>query len=43
MVYDDEKVASKDIVNILTKKTDFKVSGLADDIKSNKTTSEKPI
>ena len=43
VVYDDEKVASKDIVNILTKKTDFKVSGLADDIKSNKTTSEKPI
>ena len=43
VVYDDEKVASKDIVNILTKKTDFKVSELADDIKSNKTTSEKPI
>ena len=43
VIYDDEKVASKDIVNILTKKTDFKVSELADDIKSNKTTSEKPI
>ena len=43
VVYDDEKVASKDIDNILTKKTDFKVSELADDIKSNKTTSEKPI
>ena len=43
VIYDDEKVASKDIVNILTKKTDFKVSELANDIKSNMTTSEKPI
>ena len=43
VVYDDKKVGSKDIVNVLTKKTDFKVSELADDIKLDKKLLEKTI
>ena len=41
--YDDKIVGSKDIVNVLTKKTDFKVSELADDIKLDKKLLEKTI
>ena len=43
VLYDDKKVGSKDIVNVLTKNTDFKVSELTDDIELDKKLMEKTI
>ena len=43
VIYDDEKVGSKEIVNVLTEKTDYKVTEMANDNRSKKRAKENTI
>ena len=43
VIYDDDKVGSKEIVNVLTKKTDYKVTEMANDNISKKRAKENTI
>ena len=43
MIYDDEKVGSKEIVNVLTEKTNYKVTEMANDNRSKKRAKENTI
>ena len=36
VIYDDDKVGSKEIVNVITEKTDYKVTEMANDNRSKK-------
>ena len=43
VIYDDDKVGSKEIVNVLTEKTDYKVTEMANDSRSKKRAKENTI
>ena len=43
VIYDDDKVGSKEIVNVLTEKTDYKVTEMANDNRSKKRAKENTI
>ena len=43
VIYDDDKVGSKEIVNVLTEKTDYKVTEMANDNISKKRAKENTI
>ena len=43
VIYDDDKVGSKEIVNVLTKKTNYKVTEMANDNRSKKRAKENTI
>ena len=43
VIYDDDKVGSKEIVNVLTEKTDYKVTEIANDNRSKKRAKENTI
>ena len=43
VIYDDDKVGSKEIVNVLTEKTDYKVIEMANDNRSKKRAKENTI
>ena len=43
VIYDDDKVGSKEIVSVLTEKTDYKVTKMANDNRSEKRSKENTI
>ena len=43
VIYDDDKVGSKEIVSVLTEKTDYKVTKMANDNRSEKRYKENTI
>ena len=43
VIYDDGKVGSKEIVSVLTEKTDYKVTKMANDNRSEKRSKENTI
>ena len=43
VIYDDDKVGSKEIVSVLTEKTDYKVTEMANDIRPEKRSKENTI
>ena len=43
VIYDDDKVGSKEIVSVLTEKTDYKVTEMANDNRSKKRAKENTI